>query len=61
MTEKTYTAKEVKEMLGKSMNAFQSGMIQIIREYAVHSKYSELKGKDALSQVADKMEDLKNA
>ena len=59
MTEKTYTAAEVKAMLDKSMKAFQSGMVQIIRECANSSHYNNLSGHDALVLVADKLENLK--
>ncbi len=60
MTEKTYTPDEVKKMLGESMEKFRCSMILLIRECADHRKYRDLTGKEALRQVADKLEALKN-
>ena len=57
--EKTYKADEVKSMLDKSMKAFQSSMISLIRECAIHPKYKDKNGKDALNEVADRLAGLK--
>jgi hypothetical protein len=59
MTDKTYTAAEVKVMLAKSMEAIQAGMVGIIRECAEHETYQKQTAKDALHRVADRLEVLK--
>lgn len=59
MTDKQYTAADVKRLLGQSMEKFRSSMIGLIRECAVHEKYKGLSGEDALRRVADKLEELK--
>ena len=59
MTKPTYTADQVKKMLGDSMDAFSKGMIDLIRECAAHPKYKNMMGEDALKAVADKLEILK--
>lgn len=60
MTEKTYTAEQVKTMLGDSMEKFRGAMIDLIREAARHPRYRDLKGGEALEKVADKLAELQN-
>lgn len=60
MTEKTYTAAQVKEMLGASMDKFRSSMIDLIRECGRHPQYRDLKGGEALEKVAGKLAELQN-
>lgn len=60
MTEKTYKADQVKEMLGASMDKFRGSMIELIRECARHPRYRDLKGQEALEKVADKLAELQN-
>lgn len=58
MTEKTYTADQVKAMLDQSMEKFRSSMIGLMRECGRHPRYRDLKGGEALARVADKLEEL---
>ncbi|TXH43384.1 MAG: hypothetical protein E6Q97_34220 [Desulfurellales bacterium] len=60
MTEKNYTADQVKKMLSDSMDKFRSSMVGLIRECAAHPKYATLSGKEALVLVADKLDELNN-
>jgi hypothetical protein len=59
MNNQTYTAEQVKDMLGKSMAQFQKSMVQIIRECAEHETYAGLNAHDALQKVANRLEKLK--